>query len=308
MSQRKNSADSDRLSDAGCTHKLSHWLIHRAARHTPDCLSQRMEEEWLADMAARLSAMSRLRFAVGCCWATLVIAHEHPSRMPVMSTVVGARPMIAFAHQNFGKFSRRSSTFFLVASLHVVVFYGLVSALTHTRTSAVPPPLQNREVAAPRLRELLPRLDPQMTGVTLDLQRPEFDIHDEPDSSGDVTANFAEEPSHPLAPPLPSESPAHIVKQVQGGPGLGFPDPDDFYPMLAKHLEEQGLATVNVCVAINGRLTANPSIVQGTGSARLDEAALKLARAGSGHYRASTEDGRPVNSCYALNIRFRLKN
>ena len=47
---------------------------------------------------------------------------------------------------------------------------------------------------------------------------------------------------------------------------------------------------------------------EGTGSARLDEGALKLARAGSGHYRATTEDGRPVNSCYPFRIRFQIKN
>jgi len=33
----------------------------------------------------------------------------------------------------------------------------------------------------------------------------------------------------------------------------------------------------------------------------------QLARAGSGHYRATTEDGQPVNSCYPLGIRFQLK-
>jgi hypothetical protein len=44
-----------------------------------------------------------------------------------------------------------------------------------------------------------------------------------------------------------------------------------------------------------------------SGSARLDDAALKLARAGSGHYRATTEDGQPVNSCYPFGVRFQLR-
>ena len=311
MNQRKNSEDPEPLSGGASGHQdnLSHWLIHRAARHAPEFLSERMEEEWLADMAVRPTAMSRLRFAVGCCWATLVIALERPLvRLPLTSTAVAARPMMPFAHQGLGRFSRRSSTFFLVASLHAVVFYGLVSAFTHTRASAVPPPLQNREVQATRPREVLPRLDPQMTDVTLDVPRPELDIPVERDPTGDVSANFGQEPSHFVAPALPPESPPHTVRQVQGGPGSGFPDPDDFYPMLSRHLEEQGLATVNVCVAANGRLTSSPAVVRGTGSARLDEAAIKLAKAGSGHYRATTEDGRPVDSCYALNIRFRLKN
>jgi hypothetical protein len=41
---------------------------------------------------------------------------------------------------------------------------------------------------------------------------------------------------------------------------------------------------------------------------RLDEGALKLAKAGSGHYRTTTENGRPVSFCYPLNVRFQLRN
>jgi TonB family protein len=108
-----------------------------------------------------------------------------------------------------------------------------------------------------------------------------------------------------LQPPLP---PAHTISRVQGGAGPGFPHPDDYYPEAAKRLEEQGMATVQVCVDAKGRLTSDPTTLQSAGSPRLDEGALKLARAGSGHYRATTEDGRSVDSCYPLRIRFQLKN
>ena len=47
--------------------------------------------------------------------------------------------------------------------------------------------------------------------------------------------------------------------------------------------------------------------MQSSGSARLDEGAIKLARAGSGHYRASTENGTPVSSCYGYLIKFNLR-
>jgi hypothetical protein len=57
-----------------------------------------------------------------------------------------------------------------------------------------------------------------------------------------------------------------------------------------------------------GRLTGAPELAKTSGIQRIDAAALKLARAGSGHYRPTTEDGAPVNSCYAYRIRFRLNN
>jgi TonB family protein len=108
------------------------------------------------------------------------------------------------------------------------------------------------------------------------------------------------------APHTPSEPPA--VARVTGGPGSGFPIPDDFYPSVSIFKGETGSATVKVCVNSKGRLTSEPSIEESTGSVRLDGGAINLAKAGSGHYRPSTEDGRPVDSCYAFRVRFNLKN
>jgi TonB family protein len=88
---------------------------------------------------------------------------------------------------------------------------------------------------------------------------------------------------------------------------VGFPDSAEFYPASSIRNGEQGLAVVKVCVNVKGRLMADPIGAQSSGFAKLDEAALKLARAGSGHYRPSTEDGRAVESCYPIGVRFRLK-
>jgi hypothetical protein len=53
---------------------LAGWLIQRAARAAPPTLSERLAEEWMADLAARKGALDRLRLALGCCWAIRVIA------------------------------------------------------------------------------------------------------------------------------------------------------------------------------------------------------------------------------------------
>ena len=52
---------------------------------------------------------------------------------------------------------------------------------------------------------------------------------------------------------------------------------------------------MHVCVGPNGKLTEAPTIAQSSGSPRLDEGALKLATAGSGHYQPATEDGKPID-------------
>lgn len=201
--------------------------------------------------------------------------------------------------------SSRSGTLIVVVSLHAVLFYGLATTLSNIHATANPDPLQNRLLDNPRPPALPPQVPPpQMDNTRIETPFPEINVPDEIDTSQDVTSTVYQTPSQPMPPSVPS----HVATQVQGGPGAGFPDPDDFYPSLARRLEEQGSATMRVCVDTKGRLTSDPTVLQSTGSVHLDEGALKLARAGSGHYRASTEDGQPVNSCYPFRIRFQLRN
>src|SRR5580658_471745 len=90
---------------------VSHWLIHHAASWAPEALSSRLEEEWLADLECRSSALSRLGLALGCCWATVVIANEFSrTRVPTATPVVAAKGYITLADRNFGYFSLRSGT------------------------------------------------------------------------------------------------------------------------------------------------------------------------------------------------------
>jgi TonB family protein len=110
-------------------------------------------------------------------------------------------------------------------------------------------------------------------------------------------------------PSLPTVSAApHEIVRVQGGAGPAFPHPDEYYPDASKRLEEQGATVLRVCVDAAGRLTSEPVWTETSGSGRLDAAAVRLAKAGSGHYVPTTEDGRPVPSCYPVKIRFQLRN
>jgi hypothetical protein len=122
---------------------VSHWLIHHAACRAPESLSSRLEEEWLADLECRSSALSRLGLALGCCWATVAIVSEY-SRIPAVSPVVAARGYIARADRNFGYFSLRSGTLFLILGLHASLFCGLITTLSPSRGLATQPNIPNR--------------------------------------------------------------------------------------------------------------------------------------------------------------------
>ena len=80
---------------------VTHWMIRQAAALAPECLSSRLEEEWLADSEFRSSTLSRVRFALGCCWATVVIVNDYSrDRDPAMSPVA-AGGFGTFADRNF---------------------------------------------------------------------------------------------------------------------------------------------------------------------------------------------------------------
>ena len=99
-----------------------HWLIRHAARGAPDSLSSRLEEEWLADLESRSSALSRVRLACGCCWATVVIATEYAGT-GVSTTVPAAavRGYVPRTEKNFGYFSLGAGTLFLILGLHAAL-------------------------------------------------------------------------------------------------------------------------------------------------------------------------------------------
>jgi len=116
---------------------ISQWLIRRAARRVPECLATRLEEEWLADAESRASGASRLRLAVGCWWAIIVIVNDRP-RFPAPQTAVAGGGWSAVTDRGFGYYSLRSGTLFLILGLHAVLFGGLFTPLSHTHGSVAP--------------------------------------------------------------------------------------------------------------------------------------------------------------------------
>jgi hypothetical protein len=116
---------------------VTHWVIRQAAALAPECLSSRLEEEWLADSEFRSSTLSRVRFALGCCWATVVIVNDYSrDRVPAVSPVA-AGGFGTLTDRNFSYVSLRSGTLFLIVGIYAALFCGVTTTLLHTRGSAV---------------------------------------------------------------------------------------------------------------------------------------------------------------------------
>jgi TonB family protein len=288
------------------TEALIAALVRRAARTAPSSLSARLEEEWLADLHERASSLSRLRFAVGCYWASVAIGLEHgPFSAPVASTGQGHASMIVEPPRFL---SSRAVTFGLVLTLHAAVFCGLMMARTTLfKALPEPPAIEPRVIDRPAPPIKPPQ--PEFKRFVDQLKPPPLPPPVEPADDASVP-KIADNPNPVLPQPSGGEglSPPQEMIRVQGGPGPAFPRPDDYYPDASRRLEEQGATILRVCVDAAGRLSTEPVASATSGSGRLDAAAIKLAKAGSGHYRPTTEDGRPVPSCYPLKIRFQLRN
>jgi TonB family protein len=291
---------------AGWVEGFTRSLIQHAARNAPPSLSERLEEEWLADLAERRGQMARLRFGIGCCWATRVIAHEYSApKVLAAVTATGNKVMNAYAQHDYSLFSRRTLAFVLIVGVHGVLILVLANGLGHNFIKVIPTGMELGWVPEVPNHQPPPPLPPPPTfkPYVIDIP-PTDDKVDLPPDDGQTIRQVSPEITGPVAPP---STPPRAVNRVLGGPGKAFPNTDDFYPFDAKRRGEKGIATVRTCVDDKGRLTTVPTLAQTSGSASLDGGALRLAKAGSGHYRATTEDGRPVSSCYEFRIRFDLK-
>jgi len=285
---------------------IARSLVQHAARRAPASLAERLEEEWLADFAERRGQLARLRFGVGCVWATNVIAHEY-LEPKVAAATAGGGTVATSNHQgpDFSFLSGRTLAVLGIIGLHGLIVYAFATGLVQKVVVMIEPPVTVIP-DVPRTVDHPPPLPPvtdlhPVHPVIPDPDLPPIDI----EKVGTFVIPVVQGPPDGGTAVVPQPPP---VKRVQGGPGKGFPNTDDFYPAYEIRNATTGTATVSVCTDEKGRLTADPTLAKTSGSAGLDQGALRLAKAASGHYRATTEDGRAVSSCYPFLVTFSIRN
>src|SRR3954451_18746169 len=166
---------------------MARSVVQHAARKAPPSLAQRLEEEWSADFEERKSSLSRLRFGVGCYWATHVIAHEYLE--PKVATASAGGATIAasgYTPPDYSFLSRRSVAVLGILAVHAVIIYAFATGLVHTvMTKFVPPiimyPTQTRTPEAPPPLPDLPEFQNQDFEIDHLVTVPKFDVITTPD-------------------------------------------------------------------------------------------------------------------------------
>jgi len=198
-------------------------------------------------------------------------------------------------------FTRRGAVLAAIIGLHVFVIWALASGLAHKALELVAPPISADIVEEVKKQDLPPPPPPP------ELERPPVEVPP-PDVTIDVpvestTTAIQDVTDKPVArPPAPRPS----VPSTGVGMNKGFPNVDDYYPGSARRLGQEGTVVVNVCVGPDGKLSKEPTVDKSSGTASLDEAAIKLAHAGSGRFKPATVEGKPIEQCTRLPVKFKL--
>lgn len=209
--------------------------------------------------------------------------------------------MAAYVHDS-QFFTRRSIVFLAIVALHVFLAWALATGLARKAIELIAPPIQADVVQEEVKRdEPPPPPPPQLERPPVEVPPPDVNIQMPVETTSTAIQNVTDKPvAHPPPPP-------RAVTRTAPGAGKGFPNSEDFYPPASQRLGEQGTAVVEYCIDGSGKLTQDPKLATSSGSSRLDEAAIKLMKAGSGRYKPATEDGKPVNACGKLGVKFQLR-
>ena len=212
--------------------------------------------------------------------------------------------MAAYVHDS-QFFTRRTIVLFAIVALHVFIAWALATGLARRAIELVAPPLQTAVIDEVKQQDQPPPPPPpQMERPPVEVPPPDVNIEVPVETQSTAIRDTTNQPVKLAPPPAPTRN----VVKTPGGPGKNVPSTDDYYPSASARLGESGTATVHVCTDTKGKLTEDPKISETSGTPRLDDGALKLAKAASGRYKPATEDGNPVASCFGFRIKFQLRN
>jgi len=212
--------------------------------------------------------------------------------------------MAYYVHeQNF--FSRRLLFLAIIVVFHVLLVYALATGLARKVVETIAPPIVTDLIEEIDQRdEPPPPPPPEFERPPVEVPPPEVNISLPMEAPPTAITNVTDRPQPPApVQPPPPPPPRQVVKAKIG---KNFPATEDYYPAASKRAGEEGSAAVRVCIGPNGRLTEEPTVAQSSGSARLDEGAVKLAKAG--RYVAGSADGQPTTDCFSFRVKFELKN
>jgi protein TonB len=197
-------------------------------------------------------------------------------------------------------FTRRTIVLFAIIAIHVFIAWVLATGLATRAIQLVAPPIQTQIVQQNKQQlKPPPPPPPQLQQQQVEVPPPVVNIQVPVESqSHAITVVKRVVRAAPPAAPVRT-TPLSAIQN-------DFPSTDQYYPDASRRLGEQGTALVKLCIGAGGRVVGDPSVERSSGSSRLDEAAVRYAKATSGHFNPATRDGVAFTQCVSLPIKFQL--
>jgi len=206
--------------------------------------------------------------------------------------------MAEYAHDS-SFLSRRAIAFVAIIGIHVLLIWGFSSGLATKVLDVIAPPIQTDIVQEVQKRdEPPPPPPPKMERPPVEVPPPDVSINLPAEPTTTAITDVTNKPL-PVAPPPP----APVVRIAPKLDQKRSPSTDDYYPPTSRRMGEQGSTVIAVCVAVDGH-PGEPKVQKGSGSPRLDEAAVKYAQ--HARYTVGTENGKPTEGCTAFSVKFVL--
>jgi len=197
-------------------------------------------------------------------------------------------------------FTRRTVVLGAIVALHIAIIWVLATGLATRAIQMVAPPIQTSIVQQTKQTvKPPPPPPPQLQRQEVEVPPPVVNINVPQESQTHAITVVKR-----VVRAAPAPAPERITPLA--AIARDFPSTDEYYPDASRRLGEQGTALVKLCIGAGGKVVGDPSIQKTSGSSRLDEAAVRYAKATSGHFQPETRNGVPVTVCTALPIKFQL--
>jgi protein TonB len=201
--------------------------------------------------------------------------------------------------------SRRSIAFAAMVVLHIFLIWGLKSGFAMKIIDTIAPPIETEIIEETKKDDTPPPPPPpKMELPPVEVPPPVVDINIPIESNTTALSNVTDKPLPPAPPPVRVEAPVVRVAMKLNSRATQ-PDFEEYYPPSSKRLGEAGTSVIKACTDDKGKI-ADTSLVETSGFPRLDEAALKVAKAY--RYSPGTENGKPVASCLTYRLTWKLRD
>jgi periplasmic protein TonB len=209
--------------------------------------------------------------------------------------------MASYTHSNPQLYSRRALVFVISAAVQVGLFIVFETGMASRVINLVAPPIQTDIVQEVQKHdEPPPPPPPKMEKPQVEVPPPDVAIN-VPVESNTTAITVVKKAKPQVYAPAPVHHAVMVNAQIdQRASG----STDDYYPETSRRLNETGTALIAACAATTGRIEGTPKIQKSSGSARLDQAAIRYAE--HARYHPATEDGKPVPGCTRFYVTFRL--